>query len=104
MKNTSRCYDPAIDIYEMADSFVVLADVPGIQRDSLDVKVEDSLLMFSGSGFGSNGEEIGYRKTLNLVNKDGVDVDLVEANLSDGVLRIDIPKAAKKKSRKIDVM
>ncbi|HXV82240.1 MAG TPA: Hsp20/alpha crystallin family protein [Candidatus Binatia bacterium] len=100
---------PAVDIYETADGLVVKADLPGVAKENLDVRVENNLLTIRGkSGHVSPGEPI-YRE-YELVNffrqfqlNERVDQGKISADLKHGVLTLTLPKAEEAKPKKIDV-
>jgi len=100
---------PPVDIYETPDSLVVKADLPGVAKEGLDVRVENSLLTIRGkTAHGAPGDPI-YRE-YSLVNffrqfelSDKVDQSKISAELKHGVLTLNLPKAEETKPRKIDV-
>ncbi|MBE7560381.1 Hsp20/alpha crystallin family protein [bacterium] len=47
-REASRYLTPAVDIYEEPDALVVLADLPGVDKDTLTVRVDDDILTISG--------------------------------------------------------
>ena len=47
-RELSRYLVPAVDIYETGDALVLVADMPGVDSDGLDVRVEDGLLTVLG--------------------------------------------------------
>ena len=105
------CYQPDVDIYRSEEGVVLLADLPGVDKESLDIHVEEGVLTLSGkvnSSAGDYGElkvgefELGdFHRSFRL----GPDVDQakLEAKLEDGVLRLSIPKSDWAKTRKIEV-
>ena len=100
---------PPVDIYETADGLVVKADLPGVDKIGLDVRVENSLLTIRGKpAHLAPGEPI-YRE-YELVNffrqfelNDRVDQSKISADLRHGVLTLNLPKAEEAKPRRIDV-
>lgn len=104
-------FTPAVDIFETDTEITLLADLPGVKSDNLSIDLNDGVLTLAGDiePFENPNEEdlmieyeIGkyYRQfTLSEI----VDQDKIEANLSDGVLRLRLPKAEKAKPRKIEV-
>jgi HSP20 family protein len=100
---------PPVDIYETAEGLVVKADLPGVARENLDVRVENNLLTIRGkSAHVAPGEPI-YRE-YELVNffrqfelNERVDQAKISADLKHGVLTLQLPKAEEVKPRKIDV-
>lgn len=108
-RDTSRFLVPAVDIYETGDALHVIADVPGVQEEDLDIRVEDRVLTISGKPSLVTGEDLllqeyemmPYFRQFNL--GDDVDQDKIEAKLQHGVLTLRLPKAEQAKPRKIKV-
>ena len=100
---------PPVDIYETQDGLVVKADLPGVARDSMDLRVENNLLTIRAkAAHVAPGEPI-YRE-YGLVNffrqfelNERVDQSKISAELNHGVLTLNLPKAEEAKPRKIDV-
>ena len=100
---------PPVDIYETQEELVVKADLPGVARDSMDIRVENNLLTIRAkAAHVAPGEPI-YRE-YGLVNffrqfelNERVDQSKISAELNHGVLTLNLPKAEEAKPRKIDV-
>jgi HSP20 family protein len=100
---------PPVDIYETGDGLVVKADLPGVAKENLDVRVENNLLTIRGkSAHLAPGDPI-YREYA-LANffrqfelNERVDQAKISADLKHGVLTLQLPKAEEAKPRKIDV-
>lgn len=103
---------PAADIFEHADGITLLLDMPSVSRDRLSVESDRNTLVVEGEvhldmpeGTESLYADIRsarYRRTFSLSGEQ-LDTDAVQANLKDGVLRIDIPKRAEVRPRRIEV-
>ena len=103
---------PYVNIYETNDEFVLVANMPGVLRDDLKVKVEkDSLTMFGkidydkqiNNNFLLTELEIGnYYRTFNI--SDSVNQEKIEAKYDNGQLIVNLPKNEKIKPRKIDIV
>jgi HSP20 family molecular chaperone IbpA len=104
-----RTITPPVDIYETEEGLVVLADLPGVDKDGLDVRVENDILTIRGtSRNGLPGDPI-YRE-FELANyfrqfelSDKVDQSKITAELKHGVLTLRLPKAEEAKPKKIEV-
>ena len=106
-----RVFTPAVDIFETDGDITLLADMPGVASDGIEIDLRDDTLTLSGDVNSWEGaEEEGvlvefetgryYRQfTLSEV----IDQSKIEASSSDGVLRLSLPKAAKAIPRKIAV-
>jgi HSP20 family protein len=100
---------PPVDIFETDDSLTVIADLPGVKREEVDIRVEDNILTIKGkSGYQSAApilrEEFslrGYYRQFQL--SDVVDQNKIFAESKNGVLTITLPKAEKTKPRQIKV-
>jgi HSP20 family molecular chaperone IbpA len=108
----SRVYIPQVDIFSAGDDIVILADMPGVAEEDIDITLEKDVLTING--YVSNVEDpegyellhgeygIGdYQRSFTL--PDEVDRDNIEASLSHGVLRLTLPKAPQAQTRKITV-
>lgn len=108
-RSDERYITPPVDIYETANGLVVTADLPGVAKEGLDVRVENNLLTIRGkAAHAAPGDPI-YRE-YGLVNffrqfelNDKVDQTKISAELKHGVLTLNLPKAEEAKPRKIEV-
>lgn len=108
-RSQERYVPPPVDIYETSEGLVVKADLPGVAKDGLDVRVENNLLTIRGrAGHAAPGEAI-YRE-YELVNffrqfelSDKVDQHKISAELKNGVVTLNLPKAEEARPRRIDV-
>ena len=102
---------PRADIYETDEAIVVVADMPGVDENSIDITLEKDVLTINGfvepatpEGYSLAYAEyrVGdYQRAFALSNQ--VDRDGIEASLKDGVLRLHLPKVTEAKTRKIAV-
>ena len=110
-QETQRAVLPAIDVFEDASGITLLADMPGVPKDQLELKVEGEALLIEGSvqprtpeGLEAIYAEVRaprYRRSFTLSRE--LDTTRIEANLKDGVLRLRIPKQAHAQPRRIAV-
>lgn len=106
-----KAYVPRADIYETADDIVVVADMPGVDENSLDLTLEKNVLTINGYvepvepenyGLAYAEYEVGdYQRSFTLSNQ--IDQEKIEASVKNGVLRLRLPKAGPAKARKITV-
>lgn len=105
-------FAPAIDVSETSNAFIVEAAVPGLKADDLNVSVENNVLTISGEirQEAESGERNYHRierrygkfqRVLTLPNT--VKVDAINASMTNGVLRLEIPKADEVKPRRINI-
>jgi len=105
-------FSPRADIFETGDGFVVVADMPGVAEDSVEITLEKNVLTFKGQieapereGFElAYGEyrEGDYERSFTL--SEGIDREGIEATVKDGVLRLSLPKSEEAAARKIPVV
>ncbi len=108
-RHHERYVAPPVDIYETRDGLVVLADVPGVAQETLDVRVDHNVLTIRGHARHGVPGEVTYRE-YELVNffrqfelSDTVDQSHITADLKSGVLTLHLPKASEAKPRQIAV-
>jgi HSP20 family protein len=108
-RHQERYVAPPVDMYETVEGLVVLADLPGVVKEALDVRVEQNKLTIRGQArHGFPGKAV-YQEYV-LVNffrqfalSDKVDQSHITAALKNGVLTLSLPKAEKAKPRQIAV-
>jgi len=106
-----NCFVPRADIYEVDDQIVIVADVPGADKDSIDVTLEKNVLTLDAyvnpvqpDGYALSFAEYetgDYQRSFRL--SDEIDQEKIQANVKDGVLRLYLTKSAASRSRKISV-
>ena len=104
-------FTPPIDIYETPDGLVLYADLPGVTADSLDLQVQDKRLTLYGRVRQSTGAAVRVLHQeyqmgdflRSFILSDDVDHERIQAKLNNGVLRVELPRAARAKPRRIDV-
>ena len=106
-----KAYVPRADIYETDDALIIVADMPGVDETSIDIVLEKNVLSLRGNVNFDTPEnyslayceyEVGdFERSFTL--SDEIDRDNIEAAISDGVLRVTLPKAGPAKTRKISV-
>ncbi|MDM8539157.1 Hsp20/alpha crystallin family protein [Desulfobacterales bacterium HSG17] len=104
-------FTPAVDIFETDLEIVLLADMPGVTPETLDIDLRENTLTLSGEvGSVEHKEEneilteyeIGkFHRQFSL--SEVIDQEKIDANLNNGVLRLLLPKVEKVKPRKITV-
>lgn len=101
---------PAIDVFEAQDNFVVALDIPGADKEKIDVSVEENTLVVTAEVKKWNEEwkplsrefELrDYQRKLRLSNL--INVEEISAHYENGVLTLTLPKSEEAKPRKIDV-
>jgi HSP20 family molecular chaperone IbpA len=107
----TRSVLPRVDVYEDASGITLLADLPGVPRDQLDIKVEGDTLLVEGTvqpqtpdGMEPVYAEVRvprFRRSFSLSRE--LDTQRIDANLKDGVLTLRIPKVQHAQPRRITV-
>jgi HSP20 family protein len=107
-ERATRTIAPPVDIFETDQRFVVLADMPGVGTDGLEVTTERDTLTIRGRTDRPNEEPdyqefvlSDYRRTFALT--EDLDLSDVSATLKDGVLRIEIAKSARLQPKRIPI-
>lgn len=102
---------PRYTLDETAEAYTATVRLPGVSRENLEVTVEDGLLTVVGRRAWKRPEDWNslYRESddaayrLSLEYDASVDVDKVQAEIRDGVLRLTLPKSEAAKPRKIAI-
>ncbi len=104
-------FTPNVDIFETEREITLLADMPGVKTEDLNVDLRDDTLTLTGdvrASVATPGEPIyteyetgRYYRQFSL--SEVIDQDRIDATLKDGVLRLTLPKVAKATPRRITV-
>jgi HSP20 family molecular chaperone IbpA len=108
---TGAVYSPAVDIFENDSSITLLADMPGVKASDLEIDLRENVLTLTG-----RVATPGTAKESNVLREyrpgtffrqftlaETIDQPKIDAHLSDGVLRLELPKVAKARPRQITV-
>ena len=108
----SSVWAPRADIVETDDAYLLSLDLPGIDRDGLDITFEDGTLKISGERTVERNHQNGRfhrversygRFFRSFALGSDIDTDAIEADLTDGVLRIRVAKAETAQPRRIEI-
>ena len=107
----ARFYLPNTDIFETEQALSLIVEMPGVDKNKVDVRVEDGVLTIEGRLDFSKYEgmqpvyteyNVGhYRRSFSLSSK--IDQGRISAEMKDGVLTVTLPKAEEAKPRKIAI-
>lgn len=109
---SNRRWMPATDIRETSDSYEVVAELPGMTKDEVDITLENNVLTLSGERrFEREKERDNFHRlersygtfARSFTLPRNVDSDKVDAKFDDGVLTLTIPKVAEARPRKIAI-
>jgi len=102
---------PRVDVFENKDGILLVADMPGVPKDKLELRVENDTLLIEGEIAPDTPENMEavyaevrlsrYRRAFSLSSE--LDTSRIDAQLRDGVLNLRIPKHAHAQPRKIEV-
>ncbi len=106
-----RTYVPDVDICETADSLWLWADVPGVDESTVEVKLADGYLTIDARVALGDYENLAPVYTEYVVGNyhrrfavsSDIDAERIRARLVNGVLEVELPKAARAKPRRIAV-
>jgi HSP20 family protein len=108
----ARRWVPAMDLVETDDHLVLRADLPGLDRDDVNIEVKDGVLTVSGERKAEQEERAdgyyrverafgGFSRSLSL--PDHVDASKIAAGFDKGVLEVRIPKPEERKPQRIEI-
>ena len=108
-RGQERYMRPPVDIYETPNGLVLMADLPGVTKENLEVKVDNGLLtiqakaadMVPGEPVYHEYELAGFFRQFEVV--DDIDVEKIKAELKNGVLMLNLPLSEKAKPKRIEV-
>ena len=106
-----RLLPPLVDIYESNDDFILVANMPGVKKDGIEVKLAEGNLTIYGR---VEREEVASESfVLREINEgnyyrvfrvsDSIDVNKIKAKIEDGVLTLTLPKHERVKPREIPI-
>jgi HSP20 family molecular chaperone IbpA len=106
-----RYYIPYADIHETEDALTVVMEVPGVERNDVNVALENDVLRVDGRIDFTKYESMEpvyteynvghYTRSFTLSNK--IDQDRISAQLDDGVLTLTLPKVKEAQPRRISI-
>jgi HSP20 family protein len=103
---------PAVDIYETPDGVILQAELPGLEKDNIDIQVRNNILTLKGERRLEN--EVKQENFLRVERAYGgfqraftlpaaVQADKIRAVFKDGILEVNIPKAEEAKPKQIKI-
>ncbi len=106
-----HCFQPHVDILEKPDELVVLADMPGVSANDVDIHFENGTLTIDGRVTRTGPADRafllheygvgGFHRSFQV--SDLIDAERITAQYRDGVLLITLPKSPASRPRKIEV-
>jgi len=104
---------PAVDIYEKENALVLATEVPGLDENDIEIKIEDNTLALKGERkFEKETKEENYHRIersygsfhRSFTLPRYIDEDKINAEYENGVLKITMPKKAELKAKKVKVL
>jgi HSP20 family protein len=103
---------PPINVFSQDNDFIVIAELPGVHKDDLDVEIERNELRISGVKATPYGDDVSVHRRerrsgrFSRVVTLPVDIDAagVKAECRDGILAIYVPRAAHERPRKVKIV
>jgi HSP20 family protein len=110
--NGARRWVPPMDLVETDDHLVLKADLPGLERDDVNIEIKDGVLTVSGERRAEHEERAdgfyrverafgGFSRSLSL--PEHVDADRISASFDKGVLEVRIPKPEERKPHRVAI-
>ncbi len=101
---------PAVDIEETDDAWIVEAELPGVDKNDVNIEMNDNELVVRGEIKEREREGILRRRTrrvgefeFRVTMPSQADADAIDAKLEHGVLRIRVPKTEESQPRRIEI-
>lgn len=110
--STDKYFVPPVDIYETDNEVTVVAEMPGVGSEGMDVSLDADVLTIKGR-IETIGEDESHKVLLHEYDTghylrrftvaETIDQEKITAALNDGLLKITLPKSTPAKPRKIEV-
>lgn len=108
---TGPVYSPAVDIFENDNTITLLADMPGVKASDLEIDLRENVLTLAGrvTAAATTKESNVLREYRpgtffrQFTLSETIDQPKIDAQLTDGVLRLELPKVEKARPRQITV-
>lgn len=102
---------PAVDIFEQSNALHVIADMPGVTRESLSIEVDNNILTLEGEvrldmpeGLSAIYAEVRAQRFMRRFTlSHEIEADAIEARIENGVVHLVLPKKETHRRRRIDV-
>lgn len=108
-ENQRPTVTPLVDIYENNNELLLMADLPGVEKEALKINVDNDELSIvasrplegAGNLLGCEFRGVDYQRTFGLPS--GIDLNKISADLKNGVLYLHLPKSEEIKPRQITI-
>ena len=111
-ESTAWDWNPSVDIYNEDNHIVLKAELPGVDKDNINIDVKDRVLTLKGERSSDNEvkEDNYYRRERSFGKferrfslPENVNADDIKADYKDGILRVEIPKPVAEQPKQITV-
>jgi HSP20 family protein len=101
---------PDVNIYETGQGFVLQAEMPGVNKEGLEITLEGNVLTFTGrrsdepvpgTALYRESRPLNYRRVFEL--DPSIEAAKISAEMQQGVLTLHFPKAERAKPRKVEI-
>lgn len=109
----SGSWTPSVDIYESENALVLTAELPGVDENDIEIKIEDNTLTLNGERkFEKETKQENYHRieraygtfSRSFTLPQSIDHDKIQAEHENGILKITMPKKAELKPRKVKIL
>jgi len=105
-------WNPTVDVFQDKDSVLIKAELPGMKKEDIDITFQEGTLTICGERKQESEVKEGevyrserlfgkFHRTVSMPTK--VDAEKIKASYKDGILSVQLPKAAEAKAKQIDV-
>ena len=109
--STGKVYTPRVDIFEDDQALIIVADMPGVQTDDVNIDLRDDVLTLTGIPSVSVSEQERYliqefetgKYFRQFTLSEVIDQTNIQAKLNNGVLRVTLPKVGPAKPHKVKI-
>jgi HSP20 family protein len=102
-------WTPAADVFNREEEYLILVDLPGVERDALDISLSDDRLFIRGERVNDIESQGRTERPFGMfLRKFGplpptVDQKAISAEYRDGVLRVRLPKRKEQKQKRVEI-
>jgi HSP20 family protein len=102
--NPIQYASPRVEVFETEKAVLLAADMPGVSKSGVSIELDEGVLLLEGvTEKADHRSARHFRRRFTLTDPALFDVEKISAKMSDGVLEIEIPKAAKPEPRQIKI-
>ncbi len=111
LSTSSRGAFPPVNVFQQGDDFVVIAELPGVKKSELDIKIHNNQLRLAGKKVIDYGNKVSLHRRERVFGDfdrtigfpTDVDPSKVKAEYHDGILAVFVPRAESAKPRTVNI-